>query len=94
MSQFGLTSNETGGYFFAMLMKRQAKKKLSDGLLARAMNEEFGTTRYDQRLMRMYRNRYNRGELNARTGRPASPVLRYDDDGKVFAARRGPPPKR
>lgn len=76
---YGLKTGLTRGQFVVALFEDQLLSKSSDEELAETLRKEFRNSgvAYENYMIRLYRNKYNRGEHACQAGPPKIQVPRY-----------------
>lgn len=93
---YGVTTRLTLGQYICQIFDDQINKHRCDDKIAKMLRKEFplkADVEYE-RYLNMYRNLYNRGEWPCQQSqKPANPIVKYDEGGKVVKAKSGPSPR-
>ena len=92
--RYGVNTSLSRGQFIVALFNNQFEAKLSDKELVEMIKEEFPKSESNYGgYIRMYRNKYNRGDFACQAEAPEVPVPRFDNEGKAVVRQRGPEPR-
>lgn len=91
---YGLTTGLSRGQFIVALFDGQKENKFDDETLAEYLTSEFPKSGVQySRYIRLYRNKYNRGDFANQLEAPAVICPRYSQSGKAINPGNLPGPK-
>lgn len=92
-NRYGKTTGLSRGQFIVAIFDRQFQEKRSDEDIVEIIRAEFPCSDADYpRYIRMYRNKYNRGEFPCQATPPLVPIPRFEKN-KPAPQKSGPSPR-